>query len=113
MVFTSSLKGRYLFKKILKRGKYSSNENITVYVMKNNSENNYLGICVSKKHGNSVVRNRLKRWVREGYKELENDIFRGNNIIVLFKKNIDVKILNFFKVKEEMYNSMKELGVLK
>lgn len=113
MVFTSSLKGRYLFRRILKKGKYFSNENITVYVMKNGSEKNYLGICVSKKHGNSVVRNRLKRWVRESYKELEEHICQGNNIIVLFKKNIQVENLDFFKIKDEISCCMQEIGVMK
>ena len=112
MVFTSSLKGRYLFKKILKRGKYYSEDNITVYAMKNDSENNYLGICVSKKHGNSVVRNKLKRWVREGYKELESSMKKGYYIIVLYKKKIQVDELNFNKVKSEIETAMKEVGVI-
>ena len=113
MVFTKSLKGQYIFKLIFKRGKYISNNNITVYILNNkkHDNNNFLGICVSKKHGNSVVRNKLKRWAREAYKEIEENIKRGYNIIVLYKKNIDVDSLNFNIVRDELSESARKLGI--
>lgn len=109
MVFTKSLKGRYSFKYMLRKSKYISSNNITVYCLKNrdNSEENFLGICVSKKHGNSVVRNKLKRWVRESFKELESNINKGYKIIVLYKKNIDVDNVTFKIIKEEVVNCLK------
>ena len=77
MRYTKSLKGSVNFKRVLKQGKYVSGKNIAIYVKRNdlNNKTNRLGICVSKKHGNSVVRNKLKRWVREGYYEIENNLF--------------------------------------
>ena len=115
MVFTKSLKGQYSFKVIFKRGEYVSNNNVTVYVLKNRKyENiNFLGICVSKKHGNSVVRNKLKRWVREAYKEIENDLDKGYNIIVLYKKNIDVSKLDFCCIRKELTECLNKLGMQK
>ena len=57
----------------------------SVYVKKNSVEDeNNLGICVSKKHGNSVVRNKLKRWVREAYYSLENSLDKNYNIVILY-----------------------------
>ncbi len=113
MVFTKSLKGQYSFKVIFKRGEYISNNNITLYILKNRKyeNNNFLGICVSKKHGNSVVRNRLKRWAREAYKEIEKDLNKGYNIIILYKKNIDVSKLDFYCVKKELKESLEKLGI--
>lgn len=110
MVFTKSLKERYSFKYMLKKSKYISKEYITVYYLreKSNTGENFLGICVSKKHGNSVVRNRLKRWVREAYKELEYKINKGYKIIVLYKKNINVNEIDFHVLKEELNNCLKE-----
>lgn len=108
MVFTKSLKGRYIFKYMLKKSKYISDKNITVYYLKDKKymEENFLGICVSKKHGNSVVRNKLKRWVREAYKGLEEKLQKGYKIIVLYKKNIDVAIIDFHVVKSELENCL-------
>jgi len=110
MVFTKSLKERYSFRYMLKKSKYISKKYITVYYLKdkNNKQENFLGICVSKKHGNSVVRNRLKRWVREAYKECEKNINKGYKIIVLYKKNINVDNINFHVLKNEFCDSLKE-----
>lgn len=109
MVFTKSLKGRYSFKYMLRKSKYISNNNITVYCLKNRDdlEENFLGICVSKKHGNSVIRNKLKRWVREAYKEIETNLNKGYKIIVLYKKGIDVDNVDFHVIKEELIYCLK------
>ncbi len=113
MVFTKSLKGRYSFKYMLKRSKYISNENITVYFLndRNNEETNFLGICVSKKHGNSVVRNRLKRWAKEAYKEIEESICKGYKIIILYKKGIEVDKIDFHVIKKEIIYCLNEAGI--
>ena len=113
MVFTKSLKERYSFKYMLKKSKYISKEYITVYYLKdkNKTEENFLGICVSKKHGNSVVRNKLKRWVREAYKELEPAIKKGYKIIVLYKKNINTENINFHVLKDELNSCLKEAEI--
>ena len=54
-----------------------------MYVLENGTERNRLGISVSKKVGNSVVRHRVTRLVREGYR-LQEDLFRkGKDIVVI------------------------------
>ena len=113
MVFTKSLKGRYSFKYMLKKSKYISSKNITVYYLKDRvyTDENFLGICVSKKHGNSVVRNKLKRWVREVYKDIEKKLNKGYKIIVLYRKNISVDSIDFHVLKEELNNCLKETEI--
>lgn len=115
MQFTESLKGNYTFKKILKYGKYSNRKYLTLYLYKNNynNETNKIGICVSKKHGNSVIRNKLKRWAREAYKEIEPFLKCGNSIIILFKKEIVVEELNLFVIKNELQEGLKKLDAFK
>ncbi|MDD2628029.1 MAG: ribonuclease P protein component [Clostridia bacterium] len=114
MIFTKSLKGSYYFKRLLRKGKYSSSANITVYVLDNkrNKVNNYLGICVSKKHGNSVVRNKLKRWAKESHKEVETRLSKGKQIIVLYKKNINIDKINFNTIIKELKQNYLNLGIM-
>ncbi len=112
---TRSLKGGGLFKLVLKKGKYESGKYITLYVFKTKKENNlsnFLGICVSKKHGNSVFRNRIKRWAKESYTKLEKEVERGYNIIVLYKKNIEVEKLNYDVVKDEIRTLLYKAGIM-
>ena len=53
-----------------------------MFVSENHQDVNYLGISVSKKVGNSVVRHRVKRLVKESYR-LHEDIFNsGLNIVI-------------------------------
>lgn len=103
MRYTKSLKGSVNFKRVLKQGKYVSGKILAVYVKKNSVEDeNNLGICVSKKHGNSVIRNKLKRWAREAYYFYEKEIVRGYNIVILYRKDMHVNELNFNVVRDEI-----------
>lgn len=63
-----------------------------MYVLKNNSEDNRLGISVSKKVGNSVVRHRLTRLIRESYRLNETKFIKGIDIVIIARtgaKDID------------------------
>ena len=58
-----------------------------MYVLENGTQKNRLGISVSKKVGNSVVRHRLTRLVRESYR-LHEEIFNsGLDIVVVVRVN--------------------------
>lgn len=54
-----------------------------MYIYSNGGEKNRLGISVSKKVGNSVVRHRVTRLVRENYRLNENRMKFGYDIIVI------------------------------
>ena len=84
--------------------------NVFRYILKKGISNiNYLGICVSKKNGNSVNRNKLKRWVREAYKLEEIKLKKNFCIIILLKKNTTVQSANFSVIREDMQKCFTEL----
>ena len=81
--FTQSLKKNYQFRYVYNRGKSIANKYLIMYVIKNNTDENRLGISVSKKIGNSVVRSRVTRLIREAYRLSENNIKRGYDIAII------------------------------
>ena len=116
MKYTLSLKKNRDFRYIIKRGKFARGRYLNVYYIERKNKKsreeesaNYLGICVSKKNGNSVCRNKLKRWVREAYKYEESSLKKNSNIVVLYKKNVTVDMLDYNKVNEDIKKCFEEL----
>ncbi len=83
MKFTSSLRNSTEFQRVYGNGKSYANKYLIMYILENNSPCNRLGISVSKKVGNSVVRHRIKRLIKESYR-LQEDMFNsGLDIVVI------------------------------
>lgn len=83
MKYSEALKKNEDFKEIYSTGKSFANKYLIMHVKKNNSNINRLGISVSKKVGNSVVRHRITRLVRESYRISEDSFLIGLDIIVV------------------------------
>lgn len=87
MNFSESLKSNDDFQYVYKNGKSYANRYLIMYVLENNENINRLGISVSKKVGNSVVRHRVKRLIRESYRLHEEMFNSGLNIVVIARTN--------------------------
>lgn len=87
MNFSESLKKNNDFKNVYRKGKSYANKYLVMYVLENNMQINRLGISVSKKVGNSVVRHRITRLVRESYRLHENIFNSGLDIVVVARNN--------------------------
>ncbi len=95
---------KYLFNRGYSvKGKYLS----LYYVVKDRKINNF-AVCVSKKNGNSVSRNKLKRWVREVYKINEEKLKCGIMIIISMKKDITMKDVVYEDIKKDLENLFEE-----
>lgn len=83
MKFSESLKKNSDFQKVYRQGKSYANRYLVMYVLENHTEGNRLGISVSKKVGNSVIRHHLTRLIRESYRLHEDMFNNGLNIVVI------------------------------
>ena len=87
MKFSESLKKSKDFQKVYNKGNSYANRLLVMYVLENHTDKNRLGISVSKKVGNSVIRHHLTRLIREGYR-LQEDMFNsGLDMVVVTRKN--------------------------
>lgn len=87
MLFSESLKKNIDFRNVYENGKSYADKYLVMYVLENNKNINRLGISASKKVGNSVVRHRFARLVRESYRLHENIFNSGLDIVVVARKN--------------------------
>ena len=87
MEYSESLKKNRDFQQVYKTGTSYVNKYLVMYVKENQLEKNRIGISVSKKVGNSVVRHRLCRLIRESYRLHENLFRRGLDIVVVARVN--------------------------
>lgn len=106
MKFSESLKKNEQFREVYKKGNSYANKYLVVYILENNQNKNFLGISVSKKVGNSVVRHHLARLIRESYRLHENMFNSGLNIVVIARNSaasvsyheIESALLHLFKL---------------
>ena len=87
MVFSESLKKNADFRNVYENGKSYADKYLVMYVLENNKDINRLGISASKKVGNSVIRHRFARLVRESYRLHENIFNSGLDIVVVARKS--------------------------
>ena len=84
---SESLKKNRDFQLVYKEGKSRANRYLVMYMKENGLETNRIGVSVSKKVGNSIVRHRITRLIRESYR-LQEDMFNsGLDMVVVTRKN--------------------------
>lgn len=83
MKFSESLKKSSYFQNVYRNGKSYANRLFVMYVLENNLAKNRLGISVSKKVGNSVIRHHITRLVREAYRLQEEKFNSGLDIVII------------------------------
>ena len=105
---TQSLKLNRDFRRTYK-GESAVGGYTVVYAKKNRYAFNRLGLTVSKAAGKAVVRNRLKRLMRESYRLMEGDIEKGYDFIIVARNRAVGK--TFDQIKRDISFSMNKLGV--
>ena len=110
---TDTLKKNYEIKRAIKQGKFYYGHYLDFWILPNKKNKNFICVAVTKKTGNSVTRNRIKRKLRENYRLLEKDILVGYDIVVLWKKNKESEDATFFNIKNDFEYIFKKANLLK
>jgi len=82
MIYSRSLKLNHIFRRLYSTGGHG-NALLAMYVRRNRSDENRVGVTVSKKLGKAVVRNRVRRRLREVYRLNESRFLPGWDIVVV------------------------------
>ena len=106
------LKKNYEFKIVLTKGRFYIGKQLKIVILKNGKNFKTLGIAISTKNGKAFQRNKVKRLIREAYKNLEEKIINGYSIVVLLKKDIDINDMKYIDIINEMENTFKKANII-
>jgi ribonuclease P protein component len=83
-----SLKKSNEFRHVFSTGNKKTGKYILVYMMPGQQEDNRLGIVIKKEIGNAVQRNKIKRILREIWRNSCNKLIIGYDVVILVRKKI-------------------------
>lgn len=104
------LKKNEEFRNVYKKGKSCANKYLVMYVADNNRDTNRIGISVSKKVGNSVVRHRITRIMREVHRLNNDKLIKGKDIVVVARVNSKGK--DYFEMEKSYLHLCKIHNIL-
>ena len=102
MRFTESLKKTADFRTTYEEGRSKANGLLVLYVRKNGTDRNRLGISVSKKVGNSVVRHRAKRLIKEAYRLMEPRLKGGYDLVFIARTRAAGR--TYYEIEKALYD---------
>ena len=109
---TIMIKKNYEFKTLFSKGKFYYGDFIHMYIKKGNSSINKFGIAISKKQGKAVKRNRIKRLIRENYKNFESRIEKGTQILIIINKEKNIEEITFKDIENNFLRTLKKSEIL-
>lgn len=94
------LRGKREFNTVHSKGRSFANREMVIYILNDENLNGKVGFAAGKKLGCAVIRNRVKRLLREAYRLNQHNIRRDCAIILVGRKNLieakaDVAIKSF------------------
>lgn len=104
-----TLKQRHMFGKVYSNASFKASKGVVVYRLKNyDRKNTLLGISVSKKRGNAVVRNRTRRIIKEAYRNLYGRIKKGYIIVITARQAcVAYKTQDVERELERLFDSLE------
>ncbi len=111
MLFSESLKKNHQFRFVYQNGKSYANKYLVMIIKENGLGMNRIGISVSKKVGNSVVRHRVTRLIRESYR-LHESVFNSGLDIVVVARNTAADV-GYFEIESAMLHLAKLHKIIK
>lgn len=111
MVSTQSLKQNHLFRRLYQRGKSAAGRYVVVYCRKNGLPYNRLGLTVSTKVGHAVVRNRIRRRLREAYRLSEGQFLSGYDIVVVARTR--AASATYQELSQGLIAASRKLGLIR
>ncbi|MFA1819631.1 ribonuclease P protein component [Virgibacillus oceani] len=89
------------FQAVFKKGKSFANRQLVIYYVKKPEQSHFrVGLSVGKKIGNAVTRNRIKRYLRTSFQELDGNVKNEYDYVVIARQQ--TKHMNLEEIKKSL-----------
>lgn len=100
------------FQKVFKKGKSFANRQFIVYRFKKEGQEEFrIGLSVSKKVGNAVTRNRIKRYIRQAFLEMKDEIQNDMDYVIIARHQ--AAKIDFHETKKSLQHVLRIARVVK
>ena len=94
------------FQIVFKQGRSVANRQFVLYILKKDDQEHFrIGLSVSKKIGNAVKRNEIKRYVRQSFHELEDQVLDSRDYVIIARR--PTAEMDFHEVKKSLQHVLK------
>lgn len=105
------LKKNEEFQAVFNKRSSFANRQLVIYFLPKKGQTHFrIGLSVSKKVGNAVVRNRVKRYIRQAFLELEDKIEHQYDYIIIAR--VPTKDLDFHQLKKSLMHVLLKSKLL-
>ncbi|WP_226038299.1 ribonuclease P protein component [Aquibacillus saliphilus] len=101
------LKKNEEFQLVFNKGQSFANRQLVLYYIRKREQQHFrFGLSVSKKVGNAVVRNQIKRYIRQAFTELDGKLANDFDLIVIARN--PTKDMNFHQIKKSLIHVLSK-----
>ncbi len=111
MRYTTAMNRNYQFRRMYRSADSRANAYLVLYYRKNRGMENHLGITVSKKVGTAVVRNRVRRLIKENYRLYEKQIRQGYDVVIVAR--VRAEKADFWNIRSSLFSLLDSCGLIK
>jgi ribonuclease P protein component len=98
------------FQKVFQKGKSMANRQFVIYMLDQPDIKDFrIGLSVSKKIGNAVTRNKVKRLIRQVFLEEKDNIAKGKDYIIIARK--PSAQMNYHEVKKSLVHLFIKMNI--
>ena len=111
MQFSDTIKNNYEFRRLYAKGRSAVSPTLVVYMRRTRRSRNRVGFTVTVKIGKAVVRNRVRRRLREIYRLHEAELLPGTDMVVVARgRSVEAA---YRKLEEDYLSCCRKLGLLR